>query len=144
MPAKFFDHEVRSGLKNKRVLSAFLEDLLKKKKKGLESCRLNFIFCKDEYLLHINTSYLKHETLTDIITFDLSPSRQEMEGEIYISTERVQENALKFNTTYNEELHRVIFHGVLHLCGFKDKTKAEQAEMRKQEYLCLKKYLNIN
>ena len=77
--------------------------------------------CSDEYLLEINQAYLKHDDLTDIITFDLSDSPGVIKGEIYISVERVLDNALLFNTSFRDELARVVFHGALHLCGYKDK-----------------------
>jgi len=109
---------------------------LKKVKKNA----LNYIFCNDTYLLHMNKEYLNHDTLTDIITFDLSDNKNELQGEIYISVERVKENAEKFGVSYNDELHRVIFHGALHLCGFKDKKKEDIAEMRVQENKCLADY----
>lgn len=101
---------------------------------------LDYIFCTDEYLLGINQQFLKHDTLTDIITFDLSDSIDELMGEIYISVERVRENAQKFGVNYNDELHRVIFHGALHLCGFKDKKEADRLEMRRMEDKCLREY----
>ncbi len=88
----------------------------------------------------MNQQYLNHNTLTDIITFDLGESESELIGEIYISVERVKENAIKFETTYPDELHRVIFHGALHLCGFKDKKEADQKIMRQMENSCLKDY----
>jgi rRNA maturation RNase YbeY len=93
---------------------------------------LNYVFCTDDYLLDINKQFLKHDTLTDIITFDYS-SEGLLEGEIYISTERVQENAQTFTVDFNEELLRVMAHGVLHLLGYKDKTTAEQELMRNKE-----------
>lgn len=103
--------------------------------------QLDFIYCSDEYLLNINQQFLAHDTYTDIITFDYSlPSKASsiaIVGEIYISIERVKENAKTFKTSYVNELHRVMIHGVLHLCGFKDKKPQEQAEMRKQENVAL-------
>jgi rRNA maturation RNase YbeY len=140
MPARFYEQEVTAKLKNKRKLSAFLDALVHKHLKKLTSVQLTYIFCSDEHLLQMNQQFLKHNTFTDIITFDLSESKEELSGEIYISTERVADNAAKFKTTYNEELHRVIFHGALHLCGFKDKTEADSKEMRRNENLCLKNY----
>ena len=86
--------------------------------------------------------YLNHATFTDIITFDLSETPEKLQGEIYISTERVAENAAKYKVTYEKELHRVIFHGALHLCGFKDKKKADKERMRQEEDLCLQRYDN--
>jgi rRNA maturation RNase YbeY len=140
MPARFYEQEVRSKLRDKRKLSAFLDALANKHLKKLSSVQLTYIFCSDEHLLQMNQQFLKHNTFTDIITFDLSEAKDELIGEIYISIDRVADNAAKFNTTYNEELHRVIFHGALHLCGFKDKTEADQKVMRRNENLCLKNY----
>ena len=140
MPARFYDQDVTSSLKNKRILSAFLEKLVHKHLKKVEKVQLNYIFCNDAFLLVMNQQYLNHNTLTDIITFDLSERENSLTGEIYISTERVKENAEQFNVSYNDELHRVIFHGALHLCGFKDKKKDDIKEMREQENKCLKNY----
>lgn len=142
MPARFYEQGVRSKLKDKRKLSAFLDDLAHKHLKKLSSVQLTYIFCSDEYLLQMNQQFLKHNTFTDIITFDLSENKNDLVGEIYISIDRVTENAEKFGTTYTNELHRVIFHGALHLCGFKDKTEADQQAMRRNENLCLKNYIN--
>jgi rRNA maturation RNase YbeY len=88
----------------------------------------------------MNQQFLDHDTYTDIITFDLSETKELKLGEIYISIDRVKENAVKFGNEYTDELHRVIFHGALHLCGFKDKAKADKEEMRRQEDKCLQKY----
>ena len=142
MPARFHELEVAARLKDKRRLSAFLDGLIHQHLEGIRTIRLNYICCTDEYLLQINRSFLNHDTLTDIITFDLSNKEDELLGEIYISTERVAENARTFDVAYEHELHRVIFHGALHLCGFGDKTEAEAMEMRRQEDLCLNQYLN--
>lgn len=140
MPAKFYEQEVSAKLKDKRKLSIFLDALVFKHRKKLQTAQLTYIFCTDAYLLQMNQQFLKHNTLTDIITFDLSEDNNTLQGEIYISTERVAENAAKFGKSYNDELHRVIFHGALHLCGFKDKTTADREEMRRKEDLCLKQY----
>ncbi|HEU5292637.1 MAG TPA: rRNA maturation RNase YbeY, partial [Cyclobacteriaceae bacterium] len=107
-------------------------------------CRLNslnYIFCSDEYLKEINIEYLNHKTYTDIITFNYNPGEGELEGEIYISVDRVRENAKTFKSEFQTELHRVIIHGVLHLIGFNDKSKSEKAVMREKEdsYLSLLK-----
>src|SRR5690606_262078 len=112
----------------------------KKHRKKLKKASLTYIFCTDDYLLQMNQQFLKHKTLTDIITFDLSSANDELEGEIYISIDRVKENAEKIDVKYEEELHRVIFHGILHLCGFKEKTVADAKEMRKQENNCHRQY----
>lgn len=144
MAAKFHEYNVKSGLKDKRKLSAFLDALISKQLRRVKKVQLNYIFCTDEYLLQLNKEFLNHNTLTDIVTFDLGEAPDELNGEIYISIERVKENAEKFATTYNNELHRVIFHGALHLCGFKDKTEADKKEMRKKEDLCLRQYFYKN
>lgn len=94
---------------------------------------LNYIFCSDEYLLDINKTYLKHNFYTDIITFDQSEEENTLEGDIFISTERVKDNATTADEIYDTEMIRVIVHGILHLMGYKDKSKEEQEEMRKKE-----------
>ena len=93
---------------------------------------VNYIFCDDEYLLSINQQYLQHDTYTDIITFDYCEG-DVLNGDIFISIERVRENAQKFEVSFQEELVRVMAHGILHLCDYKDKKKSEAEEMRKQE-----------
>ena len=93
---------------------------------------VNYIFCDDEYLLSINQQYLQHDTYTDIITFDYCEG-DVLNGDIFISIERVRENAQKVEVSFQEELVRVMAHGILHLCGYKDKKKSEAEEMRKQE-----------
>ncbi len=140
MPARFHDQEVSSKLKDRRKLSAFLDALVNNEIKKLKKLQLTYIFCSDEHLLQINKEFLKHNTYTDIVTFDLGEFDDEVIGEIYISVDRVAENAEKFDTTYNNELHRVIFHGALHLCGYKDKTEEDKKKMRRKEDQCLKQY----
>ena len=140
MPARFHDQEVSSKLKDRRKLSAFLDALVNNEIKKLKKLQLTYIFCSDEHLLQINKEFLKHNTYTDIVTFDLGEFDDEVIGEIYISVDRVAENAEKFDTTYNNELHRVIFHGALHLCGYKDKTEEDKKKMRRKEDQCLKPY----
>lgn len=93
---------------------------------------INYIFCDDEFLLEINQQYLDHDTLTDIISFDYSVGN-ELHGDIFISVERVKENALDFGVLFEEELLRVMAHGVLHYCGYKDKTEADEIVMRTKE-----------
>ncbi|RDK88490.1 rRNA maturation RNase YbeY [Marinirhabdus gelatinilytica] len=100
--------------------------------RGFEEGELVFIFCDDDYLHKLNVQFLDHDTLTDIITFDNSLGKL-INGEIYISTERVSENATEFDTDFTTELHRVLIHGILHLCGFKDKTTGESKAMRNAE-----------
>jgi rRNA maturation RNase YbeY len=102
---------------------------------------LNIIFCSDEYLLSINKQFLNHDYYTDIITFDLSESKRgPVTAELYISYDRVKDNARQMETTTTKELHRVVFHGLLHLLGYKDKTTKDQMEMRKMEDKLLAKY----
>ncbi|MDO5656088.1 MAG: rRNA maturation RNase YbeY [Flavobacteriaceae bacterium] len=93
---------------------------------------INFIFCDDEYLLDINRQHLNHDYYTDIITFDYSDQTQ-LNGDIFISVERVADNAYEYNTTFDNELSRVMVHGFLHMCGYKDATEDEQIQMRKKE-----------
>ncbi len=140
MATRFYEQEVRAGLKDKRKLSAYLETVVREHLKDVKLMHLNYIFCKDEYLIGINMQYLQHDTFTDIITFDLSENIYELQGEIYISVERVKENAKQFGVDYQHELLRVIFHGVLHLCGFKDKKKEDEELMRKMEEACIREY----
>ncbi|MFM6944392.1 MAG: rRNA maturation RNase YbeY [Bacteroidota bacterium] len=125
-------------LKNKIRLKHFLASIVQDFRKNHRIDTINYIFCSDEYLLTINQEYLQHDTYTDIITFDLSNNETEIVSDIYISIDRVKENAQKFNSSMEQELHRVLFHGILHLCGLKDKSKQDAALMRaKEEY-----YLN--
>ena len=119
-------------------LKTFLLSLFKKEGKKVEA--INYIFCSDEYLLELNRTHLNHNTYTDIITFELSGKDQPLLSDIYISIERVKENATLFQTTFQKELHRVILHGALHLCGYKDKAKDQSILMREMEEIYLKKY----
>jgi rRNA maturation RNase YbeY len=133
-------HELtKVSLHNRKALKAFIPKLFKKEQKGLES--LSYIFCSDDYLLKVNNDFLQHDFYTDIITFDLSISNTSPTiGEIYISVDRVKENSKTHGTTFELELHRVIFHGALHLCGYKDKTKKDALLMRDKEDDCLCMY----
>ena len=106
---------------------------------GFKEGDLTFIFCDDEYLYKINLEFLNHDTLTDIITFDYTLGK-EIHGEIYISIDRVKENASEFQVSFEEELHRVIIHGVLHLCGYKDKSEADESQMRSKENFYLQAF----
>jgi rRNA maturation RNase YbeY len=125
-------------LNNRTRLKSFLSEVLKTKAKK-DSGEIRIIFCSDEYLLKINREFLQHDYYTDIITFPLTDSREkQIEAELYISTDRVKENSEKGNFT--QELHRVIFHGILHLCGLNDKTPAEQNRMKKAENQLLSEF----
>ena len=136
---KFHYLDVSFPFPNRRDLKAFVIKLFHKEGKKLET--LHYIFCNDAYLLQLNQTHLKHNTYTDIITFPLSDKKEPVIAEIYISVDRVRENAEKFDVTFLHELYRVIFHGALHLCGFKDKGKEQVRLMRKKENLYLKLYL---
>lgn len=131
MQASFF-FETKVTLTDRNRLKIFLKTLFKKEKRKAES--LSYIFCSDEYLLSINQQYLQHDYYTDIITFNLAENSTEpVVGDIYISVDRVKENAQLQNVSFREELHRVIFHGALHLCGYKDKTPSQIKTMRFKE-----------
>ena len=99
---------------------------------GFEEGEISYIFCDDNYLLKLNVDFLNHDTLTDIISFDNSIGKQ-VHGDVYISIERVEDNAQKYNSPFIDELHRVIIHGILHYCGFKDKSEEEASIMRAKE-----------
>ncbi|MEZ5018254.1 MAG: rRNA maturation RNase YbeY [Flavipsychrobacter sp.] len=139
MPIHYYEQEVNAKLQQRRKLSAYLNDLIREHLE-VKQVNLTYIFCNDDYLLTINKQFLNHDTYTDIVTFDLTEQEDELIGELYISTDRIAENAETHGTTYQEELHRVIFHGALHLCGFKDKTAKDQKEMRQMEDHSLKAY----
>src|SRR5882757_670460 len=119
------------SLADRNRLRRFISTIFKKQRKPL--AELQYIFCSDSYLLNINRQFLHHDYYTDIITFDLSEKGQPITAEIYISVDRVRDNARNFDSSLRKELHRVIFHGALHLCGFKDKTPNDEREMRKLE-----------
>lgn len=103
---------------------------------GFSPGDISYVFCDDDYLLNINKEYLNHDILTDIITFDYTLGK-EVHGEIYISIERVKENAETFEVSFEDELKRVMIHGILHLIGYKDKTEEEQSTMRSMEDKCI-------
>ena len=132
-----FHFLTETPLRERSQLKSFLPSIFKKEKKHL--AELRYIFCSDDYLLDINKQYLNHDYYTDIITFDLSEPDQPINAEIYISVDRVRDNARSFGNSFKKELHRVIFHGALHLCGYRDKTQQEEKLMRKMEdqYLAL-------
>ncbi|NCP21764.1 MAG: rRNA maturation RNase YbeY [Flavobacteriales bacterium CG03_land_8_20_14_0_80_35_15] len=123
---------------NKKVKNWIVKAILNE---NLKEGEVNYIFCDDNYLSELNIKYLKHNTLTDIISFDYTIGKI-ISGDIFISIERVKENAELFNTKYVDELHRVMIHGVLHYCGYKDKTDEEKTQMRSKEdyYLSLRDF----
>ena len=119
-------------------MKAFLLKKIREEGRVVEN--VNVIFCTDQYLLDINRDYLNHDNLTDIITFEISSPLSPIVSDIYISIDRVTENAATFKVSFDEELLRVLFHGVLHLCGYNDKSKVEIATMRNMEQSWLNKY----
>ncbi len=131
----FQQEEIKFNLKNKALIKSWIKAAIAKSGRGEGG--INFIFCTDDYLLGINQQYLKHNTYTDIITFDYS-AENKISGDIFISIDRVKENAEKFSKSFENELHRVMIHGVLHLMGYADKTKKAKEEMTRQENGCLK------
>ncbi len=133
----FHFEKTRVSLKNRRDLKEFMIELVTQEKKELSN--LNYIFCQDKDLLRINRKYLNHDFYTDVITFDLSSSAQEIFADIYISVDRVRENAKAIKCSLEEELHRVMFHGLLHLCGYNDKSASQRNLMRTKESF----YLNL-
>lgn len=133
----FYTEDVLFTLKGKTKIKNWLTASAKKEAHTIES--LSYIFCSNAYLLKINQDYLKHDTYTDIITFQHSGDKEAIEGDIFISIDMVKENAGKFGVPFRDELNRVIIHGLLHLCGYKDKNSLQKAEMRKKEDYYLKR-----
>lgn len=135
-----FHFETPAILKQRRQLKTFIADIINAEGKQAEN--LSFVFCSDQYILDINKSFLQHDYYTDIISFTLSDARVPIIGELYVSIETVKSNSILFNSSINQELHRVIFHGVLHLCGYGDKTKSQKKIMRQKEDAYLSLYFN--
>lgn len=125
-----FNYESDFTLDNEEIYASWIETIIKSENKNLGE--ISYIFCDDDYLHNINMQYLNHDTLTDIISFDYSEG-DVISGDIFISVERVQDNANDFKVTFEEELKRVLAHGVLHYCGYKDKTDSEALVMRTKE-----------
>lgn len=135
MAIHFAQTEITFKLKNKQTLKTWIKKVIDKEKLNLGE--IAYSFCSDNELLKINQQFLEHDTYTDIITFDYREGKV-VNGEIHISVDRLKENAEKFKTTFELELHRVMIHGVLHICGYKDKSKLHKEEMRKKEDSSLK------
>jgi rRNA maturation RNase YbeY len=131
----FNNQTIAFTLKNKLKLKQWIKLITEKEKHSVGI--INYVFCNDDELLEINLKHLKHNTLTDIITFDYTEGNV-IHSDIFISIDRVKENATKFKVTFEEELHRVLIHGILHLCGYKDKSKFDAELMRKKENWALK------
>lgn len=132
----FHTEEVSFKLQNKIKHKQWLQAVANEEQKKIGE--LNYVFCSDAYLLEINQNYLQHDTYTDIVTFDNSDNPKIIEGDIFISYDRIKENAVKFGTE-SSELQRVMVHGLLHLCGYKDKVKADKALMTSKENYYLDK-----
>ena len=134
---QFCTEDITFSLKEKLKHKAWLNEVAKQE--GKKILELTYVFCSDEYLLQINQEYLNHDTLTDIVTFDNSEDPKKIEGDIFISIERVKENGEKLGTT-DTELKRVMVHGLLHLLGYKDKKKEDKALMTEKEDFYIKQY----
>ncbi|MFM6952871.1 MAG: rRNA maturation RNase YbeY [Bacteroidota bacterium] len=135
--SRFLDQKTRNNLRSLLQRVA--------KNKGWKISQLTYVFVDDEHLLSINVEHLQHDTYTDIITFDLSDGQtKEVDGEIYISIDRVKENAFIHNQTVEMEFVRVVSHGLLHLLGFKDKSPSQAKEMRQEEEACLSLWSSLN
>lgn len=127
----FTNADISFSLKDRKKLRKWLADTAAGRSFNITD--IQYIFCSDEFLLDINRNFLQHDYFTDIITFDLSEKKTDLCGEIYISIPRVKENAKTYGNTFYAELHRVMVHGILHLCGLKDKTAKQEKEMRNAE-----------
>ena len=130
-----FNYETAFLLDNAERLSKWINGVISEE--GYKLDEINYIFCDDAYLLKLNVEFLSHDTLTDIISFDYSVGKI-IQGDIFISIERVKENALEYGVSTKEELHRVMVHGVLHYCGYKDKSESQSVLMRNKEDYYLK------
>lgn len=141
MAIQFFDEDSKFKLKDKNQHKRWLKEIAFKE--GYQIGELTYIFCTDEYLFNINVEFLNHNTYTDIITFDNSENKNTIEGDIFISIERVKENAQKEAVQFYSELHRVMSHGILHLMGYKDKSKKDINIMREMENKSISLFENI-
>lgn len=141
MPINFFTEDSSFTLKNKRKLKSWIQDTVQ-----LENCKtgeINYIFTSDKYLLNINKQYLSHNYYTDIITFNYCENKV-INGDIYISIDTVKNNSTRFAVTFNEELNRVMIHGVLHLLGYDDHNEKEKSQMREKENYYLERLKNLS
>lgn len=138
----FQNENIHFELRNKTKIRHWIKNTIQKERRNL--LELNFIFCDDAYLHKINMQYLKHDTYTDIITFDNSFAPNDISGDVFISIERVKENSKKYKEKFEKELHRVVIHGVLHLIGYDDKSSAQVKVMRQKEdyYLSLAPHID--
>lgn len=135
MAIQFFNQEINFKLSQKRIINSWIKSTISSHHK--KCGEISFIFTSDEQILEVNRQYLQHDYFTDIITFNYN-NGDVVSGDIYISVDTVSSNAAIYNVTFQEELHRVIIHGILHLLGFNDKTKTQQKQMTEKENLNLK------
>lgn len=135
----FYFINCKYNIRDRKGIKEAIAHLIRKERRELTS--LNCIFCSDAYLLEMNKKYLKHNYFTDVLTFDMSNQKEKIEGEIYISIDRVLDNARNMNVSQREELCRIVFHGTLHLCGYSDKKRADKKLIRKKENEYLAHYL---
>jgi len=135
MPISFFSEEIDFELPEEQKIADWIASTIFAHHFQLEE--LSYIFCSDDYLLGVNQRYLDHDYYTDIITFDNSEEQNKLSGDLFISIDRIHDNAQQNGQTFETELHRVMIHGVLHLLGFNDKTDDEKSEMRRKEDACL-------
>jgi rRNA maturation RNase YbeY len=140
MAVSFHNADIPFRLAAKTALKKFISTSFEKEAK--KKLSMSYVFCSDEYLLRINQDFLQHDYYTDIITFPLSETDQKVEAEIYISIDRIRDNAAKLKIPFERELLRVIFHGVLHLIGYKDKTAAQKKAMREAEEMWIRAFEN--
>lgn len=138
----FHIHDVKITLLKRQFLKKFLTDLFRQENKQLGE--IDYVFCSDAYLLALNQQFLKHNYYTDILTFNLAQLDEPVIGEIYISIDRIKDNVEALSLDLNEELHRVIFHGALHLCGFLDKKASDREKMTKKEDFYLSLYAEVS
>ncbi len=125
-----FNYETDFKLDNEETISDWIEEVVNEE--GFQLEEVNYVFCDDEYLHKLNVEFLSHDTLTDIISFDYTIGKI-IQGDIFISIERVRENAVDFDVEFVNELHRVMVHGILHYCGYMDKTDKDREVMRARE-----------
>ena len=131
----FFKEDVRFRLQKQEALMTWINRVIRKH--GFKLEEINYIFCSDKYILSLNKDFLKHDYFTDIITFDHSIEKKKIIADIFISVDTVKKNSGKYAVSFDDELHRVMIHGVLHLLGYNDKSKQKQFAMRKMEDSCL-------
>ncbi|MEJ2004105.1 MAG: rRNA maturation RNase YbeY [Cyclobacteriaceae bacterium] len=131
----FFTEDITFDTGKTKSRKAWIKSIIEQE--GFQPGDINYIFCSDEYLWKINMEYLNHDTYTDIITFDQSESEKEISGDIYISIERLEEKSRDHRSPFDDELDRLLIHGILHLCGYSDHSQEEKNLMRKKEDACL-------